>query len=99
MQWEAIRGAGADDESKEAAFRQHWSLKEVQVPASTHLLRQSCYYLQPVLCALHGMLEEILHMSDEHSSLSELAMLLWGATACFPSPVGPCEGARRRHCL
>ena len=29
MQWRAIRGAGPDDDAKAAAFRQHWSLKEV----------------------------------------------------------------------
>ena len=29
VQWRAIRGAGSDDDAKAAAFRQHWSLKEV----------------------------------------------------------------------
>ena len=29
VQWRAIRGAGPDDDSRAAAFRQHWSLKEV----------------------------------------------------------------------
>jgi 4'-phosphopantetheinyl transferase len=30
-EWRAIRGAGLDDESKAAAFRQHWSMKEALV--------------------------------------------------------------------
>jgi hypothetical protein len=29
VQWRAIRGTGPGDDGKAAAFRQHWSLKEV----------------------------------------------------------------------